>query len=299
MDAAAPATQPPGKSGPSGIDSMFRRIAPLGIAAIAGLLATGALASDIDIINAPEIDVSAGPAAEGWYIRGDLGYSGWTRGGKPDYTVYAPGGVSFPESFDSARFSDDFSYGAGVGYQFNDMIRADLTADFFRGDLRGDSNIAAPCSGAEPAGTTCGFGHRAGYSAINVMANGYVDIGTFAGFTPYLGLGAGMTRVSWGNLDSQAFCVAGGAACSGAAYGGGTLEGEDSWRFTYALMAGATMDISERLKLDIGYRFSDTAGSRMFQYGAAERAFGALGTKGRDDGFQKHEFRIGLRIPTW
>jgi hypothetical protein len=29
------------------------------------------------------------------------------------------------------------------------------------------------------------------------MANGYVDLGTFAGFTPYVGAGAGVTRVAW------------------------------------------------------------------------------------------------------
>ena len=279
---------------------MFRRIAPLALAAVAGLLASGAAASDIDIINAPEIDVSGSTVAQGWYIRGDLGYSGWTRGGEPGYTVAAPGGgIASRERFDNARFSDDLSYGFGAGYQFNDMIRADLTADFFGGDIRGDSNVAAPCSGAEAAGTSCGFNHGADYSAVSLMANGYVDVGTFAGFTPYVGLGAGMTRVSWGDVNAQAFCVAGAAACSGTAYGGDVLKGEDSWRFTYALMAGATMDINERLKLDFGYRFSDTAGGRMFQYGAAEQALGATGVKGRDEGFQRHEIRVGLRIPTW
>ena len=279
---------------------MFRRIAPFGIAVLASLLAGAAGASDIDIINAPEIDVSQSAVAQGWYIRGDLGYSGWTKGGKPDYTVYGPGGViASRESFDRARFSDDLSYGVGVGYQFNDMIRADLTTDFFSGDLRGDSNIAAPCSGADPAGTSCGFNHDADYSAINVMANGYVDIGTFAGFTPYIGAGVGATRVSWGDLHSQPFCVAGGAACSGTTYGGESLPGYDSWRFTYALMAGATVDITERLKLDVGYRYSDTAGGRMFHYGATEQGYGAAGAKGRDDGFRKHEIRVGFRIPTW
>jgi len=277
---------------------MFRRIVSLGIAMV-GLIATGASASDIDLINAPEIDVSQSALAQGWYIRGDLGYSGWTRGGRPDYTVYAPGGVSSRESFDRSRFSNELSYGVGVGYQFNDMIRADLTTDFFSGDLRGDSNIASPCSAADPAGTSCGFKHDADYSAINIMANGYVDIGTVAGFTPYVGVGAGMTRVSWGDVNSQAFCVAGGAACSGTGYGGDVLKGYDSWRFTYALMAGATVDISERLKLDVGYRFSDTAGGRMFHYGAAEQGYGAAGAKGRDRGFQKHKFRVGVRIPTW
>ena len=68
---------------------MFRRIAPLGIAVLAGLIATSATASDLDIINAPEIDVSGSTVAEGWYIRGDLGYSGWVKHDKPNYRIDA------------------------------------------------------------------------------------------------------------------------------------------------------------------------------------------------------------------
>jgi len=279
---------------------MFRRIAPIGIAVLAGLIATSAVASDLDIINAPEIDVSGGGVAEGWYIRGDLGYSGWMKSGKPDYTVYAPGGSVFSqETFDSARFSKSMSYGVGMGYQFNSMFRADLTTDFFNGNLSGDSNIDLPCSDSEPAGTSCGFSHKADYNAINVMANGYVDLGTFAGFTPYVGAGAGVTHVSWDDLRSKPYCEDGSEACSGETYLSGRLKGEDSWRFTYALMAGAAVDLTDRIKLDLGYRFSDTAGGKMFRYGAMEQGWGASGTKGRDDGFQKHEFRAGIRINTW
>lgn len=279
---------------------MFRRIAPFGVAVLAGLLATGAAASDLDIINAPEIDVSESAVAEGWYIRGDLGYSGWVKGGKPDYTVYEPGGTVFSrESFDSGRFSKPISYGVGAGYQFSNSLRVDLTTDFFAGDLDGTSNIDAPCSGAEAAGTSCGFNHKAEYSAFNVMANGYVDLATIAGFTPYIGAGVGATNLRWDSLGSQPFCVDGASACSGDAYARGSLPGYNSWRFTYALMAGASIDISNRVKLDLGYRFSDVQGGDMFGYGATEQGWGASGAKGRDDGFQKHEFRAGLRITTW
>ena len=45
---------------------MSRRIVSLGIAALAGLVATAAAATDLDIINAPEIDVSRSAAAQGW-----------------------------------------------------------------------------------------------------------------------------------------------------------------------------------------------------------------------------------------
>lgn len=279
---------------------MFRRIAPLGFAVFAGLVATGAVASDLDIINAPEIDVSGSTVAEGWYLRGDLGYSGWMKGGKPHYSVYQPGGTVFSnESFDSARFSKPMSYGVGMGYQFNNFLRTDLTTDFFNGSLSGRSNVNLPCSSDEPAGTSCGFGHKADYNALNVMANGYVDLGTYAGVTPYIGAGAGVTYLRWNTMNQKPFCEDGTASCSGRLYANERLSGEDSWRFTYALMAGASVDLTNRVKLDLGYRYSDTAGGNMYRYGATEAGWGGAGTKGRDDGFQKHEIRAGIRVTTW
>jgi len=286
-------------SGLKGIEAMFRRIAPLGIAVFAGLLATGALASDLDIINAPEIDVSGSAVSEGWYLRGDLGYSGWMKGGKPDYKTFSPGGVTSQESFDNARFSKPFSYGAGMGYQFNNFLRTDLTTDFFNGTLNGGSNVARRCSASEPVGTSCSYSHEADYSAANIMANGYIDLGTYAGFTPYLGAGAGVTYVRWDDTTFNPYCENGTGTCSGAAYVKDKAEGEDSWRFTYALMAGASVDLTNRIKLDVGYRYSDTAGGKMFKYRPAEQDLGASGTKGRDNGFQKHEIRAGIRITTW
>lgn len=279
---------------------MLRSTLLPGIALAAGLAAPAALAADFDIINVPEIDVSGSSAAQGWYIRGDLGYAGWVKGGKPTYTVYEPGGTVFSrERFDSARFSEPMSYGVGMGYQFNSMFRADLTTDFFNGSLEGRSDIDAPCAASEAMGTGCGFNHKAGYNAFNVMANGYLDLGTVMGFTPYVGAGVGVTRLDWNNLKSTAYCIDGSAACSGASHGSGALPGYDSWRFTYALMAGASYDITERVKFDLGYRFTDVDGGKMFGYGATERGWGASGAKGHDSGFQKHEIRAGIRVTTW
>ncbi|QRI61965.1 porin family protein [Shinella sp. PSBB067] len=241
---------------------MFRRIAPFGIAA---LLATSAAASDIEIIDAPEIDVSKSVASEGWYIRGDLGYSGWIKGGRP--RVVEAGGA---RAFDERRFSRPLSYGVGLGYQFSDLLRADLTADFSKGDFRG---------GAACAGGDCAF--KADYSAAGLMANGYVDLGTLAGFTPYLGAGLGATWLDWRN-----------AACAGAGCTSPSLEGRDGLRFTYALMAGASVDLSSRVKLDVGYRFSGIAGGDAFRTGTGDMEI-------RDRGFHKHEFRVGLRVPLW
>jgi opacity protein-like surface antigen len=279
---------------------MICRTVMLSAVLLGSFAVTGAVADDFDVINAPEINLGGSSVAQGWYIRGDLGYAGWVKGGKPNYTTYQPGGTIFAETtFDTARFSEPFSYGAGMGYQFNNIFRADLTTDFFSGSLAGSSELPVRCGTGEPVGTTCGFSHKAGYSAINVMANGYADLGTFMGITPYVGAGAGVTNLRWDDMKTTLYCQDGTSACSGTAYGTGTLPGYDSWRFTYALMAGASYDITNRVKIDLGYRFSDIAGGKTFGYGAAEQGWGARGAKGHDDGFQKHEIRAGIRVTTW
>lgn len=150
---------------------MFRRFASFGMAAVAAFIATSAVAGDIEIIDAPEIDVSKSASAQGWYIRGDLGYSGWIKGDRPRLTD--AGGT---RDFDTARFSRPLSYGVGIGYQFSDLLRGDVTADFSKDGFKG----SAAC-----AGGPCAF--KADYSAAGLMANGYIDLGTLAGFTPYLG----------------------------------------------------------------------------------------------------------------
>ncbi|MCJ8150596.1 outer membrane protein [Shinella sedimenti] len=276
---------------------MVRRIASPVIAAFAGLLATSALAGDLDIINAPEIDVSQTTLAQGWYIRGDLGYSGWGSTDRPDYTAERAGGGTFSQPFDSARFSKPVSYGVGVGYQFSDFSRADLTTDFFSGDMSGDSAFSGGCAAGAPGGTNCRFDYKGDYSAVNVMANGYVDLGTVAGITPYVGIGAGATYVKWSDTSVLPVCLDGAGSCAGASNGAVGLKGEDSWRFTYALMAGASVDLTERVKLDFGYRFSDTAGGKAFSGRGLGTSVDAV--NGRDDGFQKHEIRAGIRVNTW
>ncbi|MCQ4634412.1 outer membrane beta-barrel protein [Shinella sp. CPCC 100929] len=277
---------------------MFRRIAPLGIAVFAGLIATSALASDLDIINAPEIDVSESGVAEGWYIRGDLGYAGWVNHDKPDYRIEAFGSTFAEGDFDDARFSKPVSYGVGMGYQFNNFLRADLTTDFFSGSLRGGSDIDSPCITA-PAGTTCRLGQKADYNAAHLLANGYVDLGTYAGITPYVGAGAGVTYMNWDSFRAKANCENGTGSCGGQTFEELRVKGGDSWRFTYALMAGASVDLTNRVKLDLGYRFTDMAGGKMFSGSTEVPGVGTVSARGRDDGFQKHEIRAGIRVTTW
>jgi len=260
----------------------------------------------------PPIVVDEGPeyvpveVGSGWYLRGDVGYAVSTRIGQVDYRTFDP----LTSTYSSATFAtqdleSDVTFGGGFGYRYNEWLRADATIDGFRSDFNGTTASATPCLDpvANPtfAGTTCRSEDGSEVSFVSVMANGYFDLGTYVGVTPYVGAGAGYSYVSWGGLNSQTFCVDGVGACPAP---GGVVtstqhSGEDGWRFTYAVMAGFAYDLSQNFKLDLGYKYRRVNGGKMFQWDTASAAAGATGTQGFSGDVDQHEFRIGLRYELW
>jgi len=157
-----------------------------------------------------------------WYLRGDF-----------SYRMFDVPGASGPE--------DAAGLGIGVGYQFNSWLRSDLTVDYQFGsrfDLGDNPDVAGMKM----------------WSAATFL-NGYVDIGTWYGVTPYVGAGVG------------------------AAYNSTDTAGR--WNFAYALMAGAAYHLSPNLSFDFGYRFADLGNAVSLSNAPIE--------------VYAHEFRVGLR----
>lgn len=225
----------------------------------------------------------------GWYLRGDVGYSANTKPrGDYTYRTYDAGTYSSHTS-GSADLSDEFTFGLGVGYSFTDMLRADVTVSRLSSDFSG----SGPCNVA--LGPDCRTEGESELTAYAALANAYVDLGTFVGFTPYVGAGAGYTYLNWDDVQSSNYC--GGVPC--AANPGATHPGESDWRFTYALMAGVAYDVSDNMKVDLGYRYMKIDDGDMFGWDSASAAEGARGIQGRDSGFSTHEIRVGLRYELW
>ncbi|WP_348649855.1 hypothetical protein [Sinorhizobium sp. BG8] len=132
---------------------MVAKLLVLGSALLATMGSLPVFAADQEeIIDAPEIDIaSTAASAQGWYVRGDVGYAAWIKGDRPKANDNQPFVIT-PGSFDDARFSRPVSVGLGVGYQFNDTFRADFTADIYQGDLDGHTSTAQPCSGPSREG---------------------------------------------------------------------------------------------------------------------------------------------------
>ncbi len=253
--------------------------------AVALLLAsTAAHAADlyqpqpIPLDTAPEVEIQQ--SSGGWYLRGDVGYSfNKLRGAR----FYQGGFAGSEADFTSARVGDSAMLGGGIGYQFNDHLRGDLTFDHmtkstFRGSTTGTCGTA-------PGEYGCNSSDRSAFRAYSLMANLYVDLGTYAYFTPYVGAGFGASYVKWDKLRNTIVdCVdPADAGCAYTEHGG-----KGKWRATAALMAGASIDITCNLKADLGYRFRYIDGGNMF-------GFANNGGPGRDKGFYSHEARLGAR----
>jgi opacity protein-like surface antigen len=255
--------------------------------------------------EAPSISVQDAPeyvpaeTGSGWYLRGDIGYA-LSRDASPFYRAYDSGtGTYGAGSYTSGGIGNDAIVSAGIGYRFSDWLRTDATLERFTGGFDGSTQNSLTCAGT--AGTTgCRSVDTSDFTAYALMLNAYADLGTFAGFTPYLGGGLGYTHVDWGALNSGYYCVDGSGSC--ASYGLASTSsnaGTGSWRFSYALMAGVAYDISPKVKIDFGYKFRHVGSGGMFAWDASAAGAGATGAQGSDGGISSHELTVGLRVHAW
>jgi opacity protein-like surface antigen len=219
-------------------------------------------------------------ASNGWYLRGDMSYDFMNLRG----ASYLQGVDREHASFGNADIDDTGNIGVGVGYQINEYLRVDKTFDYmFSSDFRGSTT-----GGGGNTGSVCDDGckskDRTSLTAYSLMANAYVDLAHYGVFTPYVGAGLGATHVKWEDLKNTSCSSSNPNDCDPTT----SHSGKESWRFTYALMAGTAIDINCKLKADIGYRYRHVNGGEMFGYKLN-------GGPGHDEGFDIHEARAGLR----
>ncbi|MEM5473508.1 outer membrane beta-barrel protein [Hoeflea sp. AS60] len=253
-------------------------------------------AADLD---APFVELPEIGATSGWYLRGDVGYSRPQEAkGEWDFWNQFAGvqGIDDTYRFDSLKLRGSASVSIGVGYQFNEQLRSDVTLDFFHSKFAGKTEcplmIKSDAAHSLPFPSDCHYNDGSTASVWTAMANTYVDLMPLDGFRPYLGAGVGAAYVKYGTMYAQEVCP----RCS-ATYTRytGQQEGVGSVRPALALMVGTTYDLSDRLKLDAGYRFLHVFGGDAFEYDSADQANGASGIQIRDQGFNVHQIRTGLR----
>lgn len=238
-----------------------------------------------DIYEPPIIETPIFKAPEhvpapvsGWYLRGDVGYS-YNIFHTGHYAIATDDPLLLTNSIFSSEFRSTFTVGGGVGYKVNNFFRADVTADWmgngrFTGYTLGSCGVALDCTSTDIAT----------FSALTLMANAYVDFGTYGRFTPYVGGGFGGSYVHWGDLANTACETGNPGNCDPTVW----HEGGYDWRFAYALMAGVSVDISCSLAADVGYKYQHITSGEMF--GTVDNT-----GYGHDGGMTSHQVKAGLR----
>ncbi len=245
-------------------------------ALFAALLAGAAgPAYSADIIEEPVIvPVVVG----GWYIRGDIGMSNQFYDGLESDLFSLPFAFGW---YDDGGFSAAPTFSAGIGYEFNDYFRGDLTVQW-----RGKSDFYAldwvVAEDGDPITTNEYTGTK---SELVFMANGYYDFGTFSGITPYVGAGIGTSYNTISHFRDSNIQTGGGAWASD----------ESEWNLAWALHAGVGLQATERMTVDLGYSFMSLGDAKTGRLNNDDPAFDLENNGMKFNDIYSHDFKLGIR----
>jgi opacity protein-like surface antigen len=257
----------------------------------------------------------------GWYIRGDVGIG---RAGSKDISEHGmsfgraastdaalnvtkmdvPGPLS-PFGSSPSWFNNDgktlLNFGAGIGYHWSKSFRTDVTLDRRDTDkYTGSGTYSYTTTTRDPLGavlsTTSSTGRVSDDTTLKsgaLLLNGYYDVGTKHGFTPYIGAGVGLAlltakrEVSASQTDTCVVVVGcGGGIASASSSGSASVNA-----LSFAAMAtvGVSYALTQNTAIDVNYRYMFINGTDVSTTVYGQNSKITLGDIG------EHQLRAGLR----
>jgi opacity protein-like surface antigen len=257
----------------------MRSVKSLIAAGAATLFSTFAFAADMPIMPPPMYAPPPPADFGGWYLRGDIGISN-QRVNRLNNVLDA----NNTSSVQSLSFNNAGIFGVGAGYHFNSWFRADVT-----GEYRGNSQFF----GTDRITYNGGVGtdtYHATKSEWVVLANAYVDLGTWWCITPFVGAGVGGARVSINNFTDQGIANNGGGALPGLAYG----DNVSKWNLAWALHAGVAYQVSPNFAIELAYRYLDMGDGRTGDLKTFDGT-NAINNPTTFKGITSHDVKLGVR----
>lgn len=254
------------------------------VAMVTATAAGSAFAADLAPPPAPLMAPPPPPVMEsmgGLYLRGDVGVGHMNESTArskitaPNYVV--PDLRYDRQSFDSVAFA-----GAGVGYQVNSFVRFDVT-----GEYRTSSKYSGLLSYRDDFNTGC-FGGRCydTYSgsirSMVFLANGYLDIGTWRGITPFVGAGIGVANHRVSGITDIGYPT----------LGYGFAKDKNTSKLAWALMAGLGFEVTRNLKMEVAYRYLNMGTAESGVIGCN---FAACANEVQRYKLQSHDVKVGFR----
>ena len=205
-----------------------------------------------------------------WYLRGDIGMTN-QKVKKLDNFLYAGNSI---EAI-GHDFTSSMLFGLGIGFAFNEWLRLDLT-----GEYRGKAEF----QGLDIINATYTDEYRAKKSEWLFLANAYIDLGTWWCVTPFVGAGAGFSRVTIGSfLDVN-------TPNHGVAF----ADTASQWNFAWALHAGLAVQATPNWTVELAYRYvslGDGITGDIITYTGVNAVNNPMHFKD----ITSHDFKLGLR----
>jgi opacity protein-like surface antigen len=218
------------------------------LAGAAVLVSVPAFAADLAPMMQRPPMVAPAEDFGGWYLRGDVGV-GAQNFRSFDFTqTNAATGGAWPATWriDQKDVKDTTFIGFGIGYQWNSWLRFDVT-----GEYRADIKFKAVGSYDNGAGSRAFDLYDGDHSAIVVLANAYVDLGTWWCLTPFVGGGVGAAYQKTASVSDIGLNTNG----LGAGAFGFANDDHAQWSFAWALHAGVAYNVTQNFKVELAYRY--------------------------------------------
>ena len=225
----------------------------------------------------------------GWYLRGDIGV------GSQQFREFdhhqTNSAFVWPPSWriEQRDFNDTTFIGGGFGYQWNSWLRFDATAEY---RMKSKFKVIGSYTDFCPGGQRCFDVYDGNHSATVLMANAYIDLGTWFCLTPFVGAGAGFARHTFTGVTDVGYIADG---TTGFGYSQNDFT---EWKFAWAAHAGVAYNVNNNFKMEFAYRYLnfgsiDTPIINCASTGCMTNGPRAFYTM---TNFTSNDFRIGLRV---
>jgi opacity protein-like surface antigen len=211
-----------------------------------------------------------------WYLRGDIGFTNQSIRDLTNIQDAANSVRNVGLGFDASPL-----FGLGIGYYYNDWLRFDVTGEYrSKANFHGTQVITSD-------GGTITDEYSGSKSEWLFLLNAYVDLGTWNGFTPFVGAGIGTSRNTIHSFRDVCTVCAGG----GVAFG----DDESKWNLAWALHAGVAYKVSTNFTVEFAYRYvnlGDAASGDLYTYLGGN----AINNPMEFKHLTSHDFKVGLRF---
>jgi len=186
-------------------------------------------------------------SAEGTYVSGNIGAVFI-----PDYNLTD---TTSPGTEIELEASSGTAFGIAVGHDYGNNIRAEAELAYQKNDFDKAvlNNAYIPVSGD--------------ISSFAVLLNGYYDFPSESIFTPFIGAGIGFAQIDVSNFNAEGSGI--------------PNESTDDTVFAYQVGVGVGYAFSEKITIDVKYRFFGTS-DPTFNTNEAE--------------YGSHNISLGLRV---